>query len=99
MTKFVTVDFQRCKGCGLCIEHCPNDLFRPSFEKNERGYNVVQIVDAEFCMGNDCLACIETCPDSALVKPNQSPDKLSSKFYWLGNKLSKNILDRKQNKK
>jgi 2-oxoglutarate ferredoxin oxidoreductase subunit delta len=98
MSKFVTIDFEKCKGCGLCIAHCPNDLFRPGSKKNERGYKVVEMINRDFCMGNECLACIETCPDSALIKPDQSPDKLSARFYWLGQKLSKNIIDRKSKK-
>lgn len=99
MTRFVTVESEKCKGCWLCIEHCPSDLFRVSNEKNQRGFNVVQMVDVNFCMGNECLACIETCPDSALIKPDENPDRIASRFYWLGNKLSKNILDRKSKKK
>ena len=98
MTRFVTVDFEKCKGCWLCIEHCPSDLFRAGTKKNEKGYKVVEMINANFCMGNECLKCIETCPDSALIKPDQQADKLTSKFYWLGNKLSKNILDRKSKK-
>lgn len=99
MTRHVTVDFEKCKGCWLCIEPCPSDLYRQSNIKNERGYNVVQMVNADFCLGNECLKCVKICPDQALIKPDESADRVSSVFYWLGNKLSKNIVERRAKKK
>lgn len=98
MSRFVSVDFEKCKGCWLCINQCPNLLFRNGEQKNELGYKVVEMVDRQFCMGNDCLKCIEICPDSALIKPDESSDKISGRFYWLGNQLSKVMLDRKKKK-
>ena len=96
MTKFVTVDFEKCKGCWLCIDHCPSELFKVGYKKNERGYRVIEMVSREFCLWTECLKCIEICPDSALIKPDEPSDTLAGRFYWLGNKLSKNILDRKK---
>jgi 2-oxoglutarate ferredoxin oxidoreductase subunit delta len=99
MSKHVTIDFEKCKGCWLCIEPCPSELFKQSNIKNERGYNAIQMINPNFCLGNDCLKCVKICPDNALNNPDESPDKLAGVFYWLGNKLSKNIIDRKSNKK
>ncbi len=96
MSKYVTVDFQKCKGCWLCIDQCPNNLFKVSNKKNERGFKTVQMNDRDFCMGTECMACIGICPDNALLKPDEPADRISGRFYWLGQKLSKNILDRKK---
>ena len=99
MTKFVTVDFEKCKGCSLCIDHCPSDLFKVGHKKNDLGYKVVQMINRDFCLGSECLNCIEICPDSALIKPDEQADRtdmITGRVYWLGNKLSRNILDRKK---
>lgn len=95
MTKFVTLDFEKCKGCWLCIDHCPSELFKAGHKKNDRGYRVIEMVNREFCFGTECLKCIEICPDNAFIKPDEPADMLTGRFYWLGKKLSKNILDRK----
>jgi 2-oxoglutarate ferredoxin oxidoreductase subunit delta len=95
MTKFVTVDFDKCKGCWLCIDHCPSELFKVGHNKNDRGFKVVEMVNRQFCLGTEC----EICPDNALLKPDEKAeptDRLTNTVYWLGNKLSKNILDRKK---
>ncbi len=99
MTKHVIVDFDKCKGCSLCIDVCPSDLFIGGNIKNEKGYKVIKMTNANFCLGNECLKCVKICPDSAFILPDEKSDKLSGMFYWLGNKLSKNIVERKAKKK
>lgn len=100
MSRYVSIDFERCKGCWLCIAHCPNELFHIGNKKNSMGYPVIEMHNQEYCMGNDCLACIETCPDNALLKPEEKPDKIAGKFYWLGNKISrtKKFIEKKTNR-
>ncbi|MFN8672129.1 MAG: ferredoxin family protein [Candidatus Sericytochromatia bacterium] len=95
MAKYVSVNAEKCKGCWLCVDSCPSNLFRVSSNKNNKGYNVIEMVDQKFCSGNDCLKCIDICPDNAFIKPSEDPDKISSTFYWLGKKLTQNVLDRK----
>lgn len=53
-----------CKGCGLCIEKCPQKAI--SFSPQELGvYSMPTVViDLEKC--NLCGICEITCPDSAL---------------------------------
>lgn len=99
MARHVAINFDKCKGCWLCIEHCPSNLLRISNKENEKGYKVIEMVDSQFCMGNDCLKCANVCPDNAIIKPTQAPDKISSFFYWLGNNIPKNVFDRKHVKK
>jgi len=57
--------YERCKGCGLCVEVCPKDLLRISSEINASGYPVVQIKDMEACTG--CSLCAEMCPDLVIT--------------------------------
>ena len=35
---------KRCKGCGYCINACPQDALSVSDFVNEKGYNTVQVL-------------------------------------------------------
>ncbi|MEA1870876.1 MAG: 4Fe-4S binding protein [Candidatus Bipolaricaulota bacterium] len=60
----VVIDKDRCKGCGLCIAACPNQVLAFSGELNKSGYNVVHMKNPEACVG--CSFCAQTCPDIAI---------------------------------
>ena len=60
----VVIDKDRCKGCGLCIAACPNQVLAFSGELNNSGYNVVHMEYPEACVG--CAFCAQTCPDIAI---------------------------------
>lgn len=60
----VVIDKDRCKGCGLCIAACPNQVLAFSGELNKSGYDVVHMEDPEACVG--CAFCAQTCPDIAI---------------------------------
>lgn len=53
-----------CKGCGLCIEKCPQKAIK--FSEKDRGvYSTPSVeIDLEKC--NLCKICEVTCPDSAI---------------------------------
>ena len=58
------IDEDRCKGCGLCIEACPQDVLAFSGRLNRSGYNVACVAHPEACTG--CAFCGITCPDVAI---------------------------------
>jgi 2-oxoglutarate ferredoxin oxidoreductase subunit delta len=60
----VVINRERCKGCGLCISFCPEDVLAYAGEYNQSGYNVAHMKEPERCIG--CAFCALTCPDIAI---------------------------------
>lgn len=56
----ITIDKERCKGCGYCIRECPQKALYFSEEKNLKGISFVQVVK-EKCIS--CGICYTVCPD------------------------------------
>jgi len=55
---------ERCKGCGYCVEACPQKILRLAGEFNSMGYHPVECFDPEKCTG--CTFCAIMCPDLAI---------------------------------
>ena len=60
----INIDETICKGCGLCVWHCPKKVMRMSAERNQKGYNYAEAHRAEEC--NECKMCEMSCPDLAI---------------------------------
>lgn len=56
----VEIEADLCKGCGLCIAMCPNDLLVRSENLNRLGYRYAEYV-GEGC--NGCAVCFHACPE------------------------------------
>ncbi len=54
-----------CKGCGLCINVCPNGLIAIGDDINDKGYKFAVQTDASKCTA--CRLCAIMCPDSAIT--------------------------------
>ena len=61
----VTVSFERCKGCGLCVGVCPRKILAPSAKINRKGVHPIEPHDPETCSG--CRLCVIMCPDVAIT--------------------------------
>lgn len=62
----VVVATERCKGCALCVDHCPTDVLVLSDEYNSRGYHFPIVAPGK---EDDCVACgfcQSVCPDFAI---------------------------------
>ncbi|MDR1620376.1 MAG: 4Fe-4S binding protein [Clostridiales bacterium] len=58
----VTINEERCKGCGLCVRACPKKIMQLSKTKlNSKGYHPAEVTEPEACIA--CAACARTCPD------------------------------------
>lgn len=61
----VTINEERCKGCGLCVRACPKSIVALAQTKlNSKGYHPAEVVDMEACIA--CAACARTCPDAVI---------------------------------
>ncbi|MBE0430272.1 MAG: 4Fe-4S binding protein [Dehalococcoidia bacterium] len=69
----IIVDKERCKGCGLCLVFCPQDVLAFSGEHNRSSYDVVCMKHPEQCTG--CGFCAQTCPDIAIEVYRQKKPK------------------------
>ena len=62
----VVIDLERCKGCELCRDACPQDVLALAEELNAKGYRPVILLDpAHDCTG--CALCATVCPDGCIT--------------------------------
>ena len=61
----VVVDTGRCKGCDLCVVACPSDVLALGKQVNAKGYNYVQVILPDECIG--CANCGYVCPDGCIT--------------------------------
>ena len=62
----VSIDIDRCKGCGLCIQVCPKKIIElyPGI-MNSKGHHPAQVIDQDKCIA--CAFCAVMCPDVAIT--------------------------------
>jgi NAD-dependent dihydropyrimidine dehydrogenase PreA subunit len=60
----VSISFEECKGCGLCIESCPPKVLRLAPELNAYGAHPAQY-SGENCTG--CGICFYCCPEPGAI--------------------------------
>jgi carbon-monoxide dehydrogenase iron sulfur subunit len=69
VSSLVTVDEERCIGCGTCLMVCPLGVLR--LDKGQK-----KMVKCDLCQGEEIPACVANCPNEALVYaelPDESP--------------------------
>ena len=60
----LSIENERCKGCGLCVSVCPKKVLELSEEVNPTGYFPAYQARPEDC--NHCAICCMMCPDVAI---------------------------------
>jgi len=68
----IIIDFERCKGCGLCVTVCPRLGIVISKKSNKKGYFHAE-KNTDDCTG--CAMCAIICPDTAIevFRENNKP--------------------------
>jgi 2-oxoglutarate ferredoxin oxidoreductase subunit delta len=67
MAKFkgaIVIDIEKCKGCGLCVEVCPQKVIELGNNVNTKGYFYADIIK-EDCTA--CENCVMVCPDTVIT--------------------------------
>ncbi|MCF8260788.1 MAG: ferredoxin family protein [Melioribacteraceae bacterium] len=60
----IIIDIEKCKGCELCTDACPQDSLETAKQVNSKGYlYIVKIEDN--CTG--CTNCALVCPEGAIT--------------------------------
>lgn len=62
---YISINMERCKGCGLCTIACQKKLLSLSDTPNKLGYTVAVFAANAGCTG--CTLCAEMCPDVAIT--------------------------------
>ena len=61
----IEVEMEKCKGCELCINSCPNSVISLEKHVNSKGYNYAYMSNPEACTG--CTNCAVVCPDGVIT--------------------------------
>ncbi|MDR1017040.1 MAG: 4Fe-4S dicluster domain-containing protein [Coriobacteriales bacterium] len=62
----VSVSSVFCKGCGLCVDACPETIMALDMETiTDHGYHPAVCIDNDKCTG--CISCATICPDVAIT--------------------------------
>jgi 2-oxoglutarate ferredoxin oxidoreductase subunit delta len=61
-----------CKGCGLCIEICPKNVYDRESKVSSKGFRAIIIKNSDAC--NQCQLCELLCPDLAITIQKEKKD-------------------------
>jgi 2-oxoglutarate ferredoxin oxidoreductase subunit delta len=62
----VSVSTVFCKGCGLCVDICPEHIMALDMHTiTAKGYHPAVCIDQPACTG--CISCATICPDVAIT--------------------------------
>jgi 2-oxoglutarate ferredoxin oxidoreductase subunit delta len=73
----IKFDFERCKGCGLCVPVCPKDALGMSSGMNKLGHKYAEVIDEGKCSG--CGLCFLMCPDVVIEISGEEGQDVAAK--------------------
>ena len=60
----IEIEIEKCKGCELCVDACPQDVIRLKDRVNSKGYHYAYMEYPEKCTA--CTNCALVCPDGVI---------------------------------
>lgn len=64
----ITIDEERCKGCELCVNFCPQHVISLASENfNAKGYHPALLTETETNLCTGCGICAVVCPDVCIT--------------------------------
>jgi 2-oxoglutarate ferredoxin oxidoreductase subunit delta len=57
---------ERCKGCRICIQFCPQQVLHESEKANSKGYHYPQVTQGKEASCVHCEFCTMVCPEFAI---------------------------------
>jgi 2-oxoglutarate ferredoxin oxidoreductase subunit delta len=69
----IVINANKCKGCGLCIDVCPQKLIELGDFFNNQGYRPATFKNSGKCKG--CALCAIICPDIAIEVYREAKDE------------------------
>lgn len=64
----ITIDEERCKGCELCVNFCPQQVIRLDSENyNAKGYHPALLTETDTKLCTGCGICAVVCPDVCIT--------------------------------
>lgn len=76
----ITIDQERCKGCGLCVPVCPQNVIHLNDKIfNAKGFHpAALIMNGGECTG--CAVCALICPDVCITVYREAPERRESEL-------------------
>ncbi|MBT3215936.1 MAG: ferredoxin family protein [Candidatus Marinimicrobia bacterium] len=68
----IVINFDKCKGCELCIVECPQECMGLSKKLNPSGYHYAILLE-DTCTG--CTNCALICPEAIIAVYRESKSK------------------------
>lgn len=87
----VWVDYNRCKGCDICVEVCPSGTLAMKSNKSYVSGKIIEVINPDNCIG--CNNCELSCPDFAIHVASKSEfkfAKLTQESKELAEKIKNN---------
>jgi 2-oxoglutarate ferredoxin oxidoreductase subunit delta len=69
----IHIVWDRCKGCGFCVEFCPRHVLELSPGFNKKGYHPPRIKNEDECIY--CQMCQGICPEFSIFVTPKPPEE------------------------
>ncbi len=57
---------ERCKGCRMCVDFCPQQVLQVSTARNSKGYHYPEVAPGKEDACVNCQFCMLMCPEFAI---------------------------------